>query len=85
MVYGFKDEINVPHDLTNFPTHGFTIDLNKVSFFMGRETVIPTNIPGMPIWREALFAFMNRNASSAADFYRLPSKRTMELGSRIDI
>jgi KUP system potassium uptake protein len=85
MYYGFKDEINVPQDLATYPSHGFTLDMNKASFFIGRETVIPTNIPGMPIWREALFAFMNRNASSAADFYRLPSKRTMELGSRIDI
>jgi KUP system potassium uptake protein len=85
MYYGFKDEIHVPQDLMTYPSHGFSIDLNKVSFFIGRETVIPTSIPGMSLWREAIFSFMNKNASSAADFYRLPSKRTMELGSRIDI
>jgi KUP system potassium uptake protein len=85
MNYGFKDEINVPKDLANETNHGFVLDMDKTSFFIGRETVIPTNIPGMSLWREFVFAFMNRNASSAADFYRLPSKRTMELGSRIDI
>jgi KUP system potassium uptake protein len=85
MHYGFKDDIRIAEELMSNDAHGFTLDVDKVTFFIGRETVIPSKIPGMAIWREYLFAWMSRNASSAADFYQLPSKRVMELGSRIDI
>jgi len=65
--------------------HGLKIDTDAVTYFIGRETVIPTSIPGMAIWREHLFSWLTKNASSAADYYNLPSKRVMEIGSRIDI
>ena len=83
--YGFMDEINVPKELEKEHIHGVKIDPMAVTYFIGRETVIPTNLPGMAIWREHLFSWMTKNASSAADFYNLPSKRVMEIGSRIDI
>ena len=83
--YGFKDSIDVPKELFSSDAHGFDFNFHDCNFFIGRETVIPTKIPGMAIWREHLFAWMSKNATSAADFYRLPSKRTLELGSRIDI
>lgn len=83
--YGFKDVIDVPKELFANTAHGFDFNMHDTNFFVGRETIIPTKIQGMAIWREHLFAWMTRNATSAADFYRLPSKRTLELGSRIDI
>lgn len=83
--YGFMDEINVPKELEKEHVHGVKIDPQNVTYFIGRETVIPTSIPGMAIWREHLFSWMTKNASSAADYYNLPSKRVMEIGSRIDI
>ncbi len=83
--YGFMDEIDVPKELMKEHIHGLKIDTDTVTYFIGRETVIPTSIPGMAIWREHLFSWLTRNASSAADYYNLPSKRVMEIGSRIDI
>lgn len=85
MYYGFKDSIDVPKDLFSHSEHGFDFNLHDTNFFVGRETVIPTKIPGMALWREHLFSWMSRNATSAADFYRLPSRRVLELGSRVDI
>lgn len=84
MHYGFKDVINVPESLFS-EDHGFDFHPNETTFFVGREVVIPTKLPGMAIWREHIFSIMARNSASFADFYKLPSKRTMELGSRIDI
>lgn len=85
MHYGFKDSIDIPKDLFAHNEHGFDFNLHDTNFFVGRETVIPTKIPGMALWREHLFSWMARNATSAADFYRLPSRRVLELGSRVDI
>lgn len=83
--YGFMDEVNVPKVLSKENLHGLDIDMKDVSYFIGRETIIPTDLPGMALWREHIFAWMMRNASSVVAYYKLPSNKVMELGSRIDI
>lgn len=83
--YGFMDEVNIPEALAKENIHGLDIDMNEVSYFIGRETVVPTDLPGMALWREHIFSWMMRNASSVVAYYKLPSKQVMELGSRIDI
>jgi KUP system potassium uptake protein len=83
--YGFMDEVNIPEALAKENIHGLDMDMNEVSYFIGRETVVPTDLPGMALWREHIFSWMMRNASSVVAYYKLPSKQVMELGSRIDI
>lgn len=83
--YGFMDEVDVPLEIAKEHIHGLKIDMDEISYFAGKETVVPTDLPGMALWREHLFAWMARNAASIVDYYKLPSKQVMELGSRIDI
>lgn len=83
--YGFMDAIDVPAELAKEHIHGLEFEQKETTYFVGRETIIPTDLPGMAIWREHLFAWMSRNAASIVDYYKLPSKQVMELGSRIDI
>ena len=85
MRFGFMDKIDVPAELAKEHIHGLELDTKTTTYFVGRETIVPTDLPGMAIWREHLFAWMSRNAASIVDYYRLPSKQVMELGSRIDI
>ena len=83
--YGFKDEIDIPEELEKTRYHGLVINPDDTTYFVGKETIIPTTLPGMAIWREFIFAWISRNASSVIDYYNLPSKRVMEVGTRIDI
>jgi KUP system potassium uptake protein len=83
--YGFMDEVNVPEVLAQENIHGLDMEMSDISYFIGRETIVPTDLPGMAIWREHLFALMTRNAASIVDYYKLPSQKVIELGSRIDI
>jgi KUP system potassium uptake protein len=55
------------------------------SYFLSRDTIVPTIDSGMAQWREKLFAQMHRNASAAADFLKLPNNSVVELGSKIEI
>jgi KUP system potassium uptake protein len=55
------------------------------SYFLGRETLIPTKRPGMALWREKLFASMMRNSSSAAQYFSLPTNQIIELGAQIEM
>jgi KUP system potassium uptake protein len=83
--YGFMQQPHIPRALELCAGQGVEFDFDDTTFFLGRETVIPTLRPGMALWREHVFAWMMRNAGSAAEFFRLPSARVVELGSQIDI
>ena len=83
--YGFMDEIDVPAALAAAPLGGAPLRAIDTSFFLGRQTLIASDKPGMAIWREKLFAWMVRNAESAMDFFKLPTNRVVELGSQLEI
>lgn len=62
------------------------IDLSDITYYIGRETIIPReDIPGMWVWREALFAFLQRNAERSAAFFGVPTKQVVEFGTEIEI
>ena len=83
--YGFKNDPDVPQALQQLRGRGCEAEPMTTSYFLSRDTVVPTIGSGMAIWREKLFAQMHRNASSAADFLNLPNNAVVELGSKIEI
>lgn len=83
--YGFMDNPDVPAALHLAEKHGLVIKMMDTSFFLSRETIIPRVGPGMSVWREALFAWMSRNAATAMDFFKIPTNRVVELGTQIEI
>lgn len=83
--FGFKDHPDVPEALKGLQLHGVVIDDMETSYFLSRDSVVPTFGDGMAMWREKLFASMHRNAAAAADFLNLPSNRIVELGSKVEI
>ncbi len=83
--YGFKNDPDVPKALQQIKGRGCELDNMTTSYFLSRDTVVPSIGRGMSRWREKLFAQMHRNASAAADFLNLPNNAVVELGSKIEI
>ncbi|MGH8684558.1 MAG: potassium transporter Kup [Nitrosospira sp.] len=83
--YGFKDQPNLPYALEMCEPYGLVFEPLKTSFFLSRDIVVPSPGAGMASWRERLFATMARNASSAAEYFKLPANRVLELGARVEI
>ena len=83
--YGFMQAPDVPAALEQCRTKGFPVDLSQVSFFVSRETILPSLQPGISVWREKLFALMSRNAQSATDFFKIPTENVVELGTQVEI
>ena len=83
--YGFKDDTDIPKALMQCATHGVECNLMETSFFLSRETLIPSIAPGMALWRERLFASMARNAGAAMSFFKIPTNRVVELGTQIEL
>ena len=83
--YGFKETPDIPLALSECKVCGDSFNLLETSFFFSRETLIPTDMPGMALWRERLFAWMSRNAQSAMSFFNIPPNRVIELGTQIEL
>jgi KUP system potassium uptake protein len=82
---GFSEEPNVPALLRSCDIGEAEFKLEETTFFLGRETMLATQKPGMAIWREKLFAWMSRNAERAASHFHIPSDRVIEIGTQIEL
>lgn len=83
--YGFMEQPDLPLALGEGPSRREHLDVDRATWFLGTESIVVTDRPGMARWREHLFGLLNRNARSAADYFGLPADRTVSLGSRVDI
>jgi len=84
--YGFKETPDVQKvlDLAQRKL-GMAFELMETSFFIARESVIPSKLPGMSMWRESLFAWMHQNGAKPSDFFSIPANRVVELGTKVEI
>ncbi|MFL6843731.1 MAG: potassium transporter Kup [Allosphingosinicella sp.] len=83
--FGFMQDMNVPEVLGAIDRCGFPFKMMETSFFLSRQTPLASNVHGMAIWREKLFAWMMRNAESPMEFFGLPPNRVVEMGSQVKI
>jgi KUP system potassium uptake protein len=83
--FGFMDTPDVPQALKLCASQGLAIPPFETSYFLSRETIVPTGGAGMARWRERLFAAMSRNAGSVVEYFRLPDNAVVELGTRVQI
>ncbi len=83
--YGFKEIPKMKHILEACRDHDIYFNVQETTFVLGRETILPSNTPGMPVWRERLFALMSRNAQRPTAFFRIPPNQVIEVGIQIEI
>ena len=83
--YGFMQTPDVPAALELCDQWDLPIDLMTTSFFVSRALIVSSPNPGMSRWREQLFLALSRNAMNAAEFFKIPANRVIEMGTRIEI
>lgn len=84
--FGFKETPAVDEIVRNVGERlGIVFEDMETSFFITRATVVPSPLPGMAMWRESLFAWMQHNSAKPSDFFRIPANRLVELGSKVEI
>jgi KUP system potassium uptake protein len=83
--YGFMDSPDVPRALALAAAQGLVVPPFETTWFLSRETVVPSAGGGMAAWREKLFAAMSRNAGGVDAYFRLPGNAVVELGTRVAI
>jgi KUP system potassium uptake protein len=83
--FGFFETPDVPAALAEARAHGVALDVDTSTFFLGRETLVPSSKPTLPRWRIALYMWLASNALSPARFFCLPPNRVVELGAQVAI
>jgi KUP system potassium uptake protein len=85
-VNGFKEspDINKVLDLLQ-KQENIKFNVMDTSFFVSRDTIVPSANPGMALWREKLFGWMMQNAAKPSDFFKIPANRLVELGAKVEI
>ncbi len=83
--HGFMETPNVPEILGLCKLHGLAISVEDSSFFISRETLIPSSQPDLNPWQERLFLVMFRNATSPIQFFQIPPNRVVELGAQFAV
>jgi KUP system potassium uptake protein len=86
--YGFMERPDVPQGLATAAAQGKVVLPNpdSMTYFTGHETIVALGrSPLMARWREALFAFMHRNAQRPAAYFSIPWSQVMEIGVEFEI
>ena len=83
--YGFMESPDIPAALDMCAAQGLPFDMMSTSFFISRALIVPSPNPGMMKWREQLFIVLSRNALNAADYFKIPVNRVIEMGTKIEI
>jgi KUP system potassium uptake protein len=83
--YGFMETPNVPDIMRFAAASGLATVRGRTSYYLGRETFVPSDRSKIPYWRKTLFVFMARNARSPTDFFGIPPNDVVELGAQIQI
>ncbi len=83
--YGFTEDPEIDDVLAACRVKALDIRIEGTTFFLGRETLVASDRPGMVEWREKLFAFMSRNAMRATAFFKIPANQVFEVGAQVEL
>lgn len=81
--YGFMNRTDISAVVRILREHHLKFDLEDTTFFLGRETLIPSKSIGMSVWRDKLFLLLARNSERATKYFNVPTDRVFEIGSHI--
>ena len=83
---GFMETPSVPKGLQEaIRSFNLPFDLEDVTYYLGRETLLATTKGEMGPRAERLFAFLTRNSQTASRYFGIPAERVVEIGMQIDL
>jgi KUP system potassium uptake protein len=71
--------------LTLAREQGLDLPVERVSFFLARQRLVPRRTRRMSLWRQRLYAFLSRNSLGATSFYGVPSGQVVEIGAHVHL
>ena len=86
LTYGFMESPDIPRDLgLEAKERNVALETNKISYFIGRNTLKPSKDEGMPLWQDRIFMFLQRNASDPTDFLQIPRAKCWNWAKQVTV
>jgi KUP system potassium uptake protein len=84
--FGFMEQPDIPALLKRAQAKGYPVDPSDVTYFIGRETVVPREDgKGLPRLVQSIFTFLLRNSGEAVEYFHLPRDMVVEIGRQFAI
>ncbi len=83
--FGYRETPDIRLVLRLAARKGVQLELDEISFFTSKPTVVSVSRRGLFGWRRSLFGWMLQNSTSVADYFNLPPNRVIELGAQVGI
>src|SRR5256885_4815418 len=83
--FGFMESPNVPKALVIARKLGWQFDIMETSFLVSRRSLKPSAQSGMPQWQDHMFIAMSRSANDVTDYFQIPTRRVVEVGTQVTI
>ena len=81
---GFMETPDVPQLLSQARRQGLDIDLDNITYYLGRISLVPTRQRSLPRWQRFLFTFMYRNSVSRSTYLSIPPAQVLEIGVQME-
>ena len=78
--YGFMEAPDIPFIMSKVKGNGLNINLDEITYYLGRISLVRDHKRTMPRWRRFLFTFMLRNSLSGSSYLNIPPSKVMEIG-----
>ncbi|MFO0920588.1 MAG: KUP/HAK/KT family potassium transporter [Candidatus Saccharimonadales bacterium] len=87
LYYGYHDLINIPATLKSLRKLTSELDFDPLtaSYFVSLAKVVPTKKSNMAKWRKTLFCLMSNYSANSGDYFKLPTEKTIEIRSLLEL
>ncbi len=83
--YGFHETPDVYEVFRRCAMKGMAFNLNTTSFFLSRETLLPSHRSILARIRASLFIWLSKNSLRTNDFIHVPADRVVEMGVQVEV
>ena len=78
-----QESKDAQHAIKLLGLRGLHFEMSETTFFLGKSTIARAERRGLFTWRREVFRWMQRNSPSAAEYFKLPPDRVIELGTQL--
>jgi KUP system potassium uptake protein len=83
--FGFMETPSVGDAIKSAQRRGLEVHVNEASFFVGWHLVRALPRPGWRYLSTALFAWLQRRSTQAAEFFQMPRRRVIMLATEVEL
>lgn len=83
--YGFHETPEVGDLFKNIMHKGMMLNIEDTTFFLSRETLIPSKRSIIARIRASIFIFLSKNSLRTNDFIHVPADRVVEMGIQVSV